>query len=316
MAEARASFPYHRATAVYVLALALIGVAVLSGYVVVSRLNQRTADDAALVNGAGRQRMLAQRIARLSIAVQVASRESKQDRIDDLRETLQRWRTGHEVFVRGEAASRITPLRFPSSAERFDALESSFLAIETATESLLALGRDPSERPATSKPTDMEELSASCDAYVDAMEGLLASLQRESETHVRDVAFALKGIVIGAVLLLGAEGWFLFRPLLRSLSASYGALDEAHRETRRELEARLDAERERDVLRGLLPICSGCKKIRDEQGAWQHIEKYIEERSEARFSHGLCRECIQRLYPEHAERILAELSSPEERDAP
>jgi nitrate/nitrite-specific signal transduction histidine kinase len=313
MAASRANFPYHRATAVYVLALALIGAAVLIGYVFVSGLNQRTADDAALVNGAGRQRMLAQRIARLSLALQAASPESKADRVGELRETLLRWRTGHEVFVRGEAA-RIAPLRFPASAERYAALESAFLAIETATERLLSSVRDPSTQP-TTKQSDMEGLGASCDAYVDEMEALLASLQSESEAHVRDVAFALKGIVVGAVLLLGAEGWFLFRPLLRSLGASYGALDEAHRETQRELEARLEAERERDALRGLLPICSGCKKIRDEHGAWQHIEKYIEERSEARFSHGLCRECIRRLYPDHAERILAELSLPDEQGA-
>jgi hypothetical protein len=51
------------------------------------------------------------------------------------------------------------------------------------------------------------------------------------------------------------------------------------------------------VLRGLLPICSSCKKIRDEHGSWTQIEAYIDERSEAKFSHGLCPDCARRLYP-------------------
>ncbi|HPB94711.1 MAG TPA: hypothetical protein PKW66_02305, partial [Polyangiaceae bacterium] len=56
-----------------------------------------------------------------------------------------------------------------------------------------------------------------------------------------------------------------------------------------------------------LPICAGCKRIRDDEGQWQPVEMYIEERSEARFSHGLCRECIRRLYPERADAILAKI---------
>jgi hypothetical protein len=45
-------------------------------------------------------------------------------------------------------------------------------------------------------------------------------------------------------------------------------------------------------LSGLLPICSYCKKIRDENGNWQQLEMYFEERSVASFTHGICRECI------------------------
>lgn len=50
------------------------------------------------------------------------------------------------------------------------------------------------------------------------------------------------------------------------------------------------------LLEGLLPICSFCKKIRDDKSVWQPIEKYISERSPAEFSHGLCPECVQKHY--------------------
>ncbi|MBN1836627.1 MAG: PAS domain-containing protein, partial [Spirochaetales bacterium] len=51
-------------------------------------------------------------------------------------------------------------------------------------------------------------------------------------------------------------------------------------------------------LRGLLPICASCKKIRDDKGYWRNLEHYLAEHSEAQFSHGLCPECMARLYPE------------------
>ena len=55
-------------------------------------------------------------------------------------------------------------------------------------------------------------------------------------------------------------------------------------------------------LSGLLPICAGCKKIRNDLGYWEQIEAYISEHSQAEFSHGLCPECARRLYPEYADR--------------
>jgi DNA-binding response OmpR family regulator len=52
------------------------------------------------------------------------------------------------------------------------------------------------------------------------------------------------------------------------------------------------------VLKGLLPICSHCKKIRDDKGGWEPIEVYIRNHSEAKFSHGICPSCARELYPD------------------
>ncbi len=57
-------------------------------------------------------------------------------------------------------------------------------------------------------------------------------------------------------------------------------------------------------LSGLLPICSSCKKIRDDKGYWNQIEQYISEHSEALFSHGICPDCVKELYPKQCEGIL------------
>ncbi len=56
------------------------------------------------------------------------------------------------------------------------------------------------------------------------------------------------------------------------------------------------------VLGGLLPICASCKKIRDDRGYWNQIETYIRERSDADFTHGICPECAEELYPRRGGR--------------
>lgn len=74
--------------------------------------------------------------------------------------------------------------------------------------------------------------------------------------------------------------------------------------------AKLQAERDRErlivelrealasvkTLSGLLPICAGCKKIRDDDGYWTLVETYVEQHSDAAFSHGICPDCGKRLY--------------------
>mgnify|MGYP000369887611 CR=1 FL=1 len=52
------------------------------------------------------------------------------------------------------------------------------------------------------------------------------------------------------------------------------------------------------VLQGILPICSYCKKIRDDKGYWSQVEIYISQHSQADFSHGICPDCKKKYFPE------------------
>lgn len=58
-------------------------------------------------------------------------------------------------------------------------------------------------------------------------------------------------------------------------------------------------------LSGMLPICSSCKKIRDDSGYWRQVEEYVRDHSEAEFTHSICPDCLRRLYPEIADEILS-----------
>lgn len=64
-----------------------------------------------------------------------------------------------------------------------------------------------------------------------------------------------------------------------------------------------DARSRIKVLQGFIPICAGCKKIRDDKGFWNQLEVYIKEHSEADFTHGYCPECAKKLIDEYKEGV-------------
>ena len=90
---------------------------------------------------------------------------------------------------------------------------------------------------------------------------------------------------------------------------------------RRHLRARQQAETEREhvvyelqdalahvkTLRGLIPICSSCKKIRNDQGYWTQLETYLQQHTNAQFSHGICVDCLRKLYPEFSAEVEAHM---------
>jgi phosphoserine phosphatase RsbU/P len=53
------------------------------------------------------------------------------------------------------------------------------------------------------------------------------------------------------------------------------------------------------TLRGIVPICASCKQIRDDRGYWNQVEVYVRDHTEAQFSHGICPDCMKKLYPEY-----------------
>ena len=57
------------------------------------------------------------------------------------------------------------------------------------------------------------------------------------------------------------------------------------------------------TLRGLLPICARCKKVRDDQGYWQDVELYIRDHTDIDISHGICPDCFRELYPDYADIV-------------
>lgn len=105
--------------------------------------------------------------------------------------------------------------------------------------------------------------------------------------QVMAVWYRTRGFAFAAVAFVAAAAFGAVRLRLGALQASEARL-------KQRVEAALADIR---VLSGLLPICSNCKKIRDDRGYWGQIETYIREHSEAEFTHGICPDCAAKLYP-------------------
>jgi hypothetical protein len=101
-------------------------------------------------------------------------------------------------------------------------------------------------------------------------------------------------------------GIHLIRPVFSELASSREELKAMNEkllslsEEQKKLIADLqDALAKVKTLKGLLPICASCKKVRDDKGYWHQVEVYVRDRSDAEFSHGICPECEQKYYEQH-----------------
>ncbi|MFH0976381.1 MAG: hypothetical protein V1874_11425 [Spirochaetota bacterium] len=115
--------------------------------------------------------------------------------------------------------------------------------------------------------------------------------------------------IIFATLCATVAGYFFLRKHLElneTLIAKNTESENLHKELKKTVKELKLALSEVKTLSGLLPICSSCKKIRDDKGNWTQIEKYIQEHSDADFTHSLCSECIKKLYPDYYEKMNSE----------
>jgi DNA-binding response OmpR family regulator len=82
------------------------------------------------------------------------------------------------------------------------------------------------------------------------------------------------------------------------------ALRKAHQELQEQHDKLELAYDEIKTLQGLLPICFNCKKVRDDKGYWIKLEEYMATTMHVKLSHGLCDDCLKKLYPQEAQRII------------
>ncbi len=114
---------------------------------------------------------------------------------------------------------------------------------------------------------------------------------------LRNNFFFISAVIIGMVACYSME-YFARKNffLMVKLEKEKKKLSNANEKLQHHIKELKQAHREIKTLSGFIPICANCKKIRDDQGYWNQIEKYISEHSDAVFSHALCPECLEKLY--------------------
>jgi hypothetical protein len=133
--------------------------------------------------------------------------------------------------------------------------------------------------------------------------GIALTVRLEARQTVAVYGVALLGLV-GAAELFQASATARVSVIVNGVTVSAIALAMSLLFTRAFLEAekaKLTISRQRgelESLRGLLSVCSYCRKIRNETAQWEPLDHYISRHSEARFSHGICEDCLKRHFPE------------------
>ena len=110
--------------------------------------------------------------------------------------------------------------------------------------------------------------------------------------------FLPQGEVFGTICVLDIKG-NTYSATYKNLLQQFKELIEAHLQLLVTTASLQDALLQVKTLQGMLPICAHCKKIRDDQDNWQPMEFYISQRSEAKFSHGVCPDCLREHYSEY-----------------
>jgi hypothetical protein len=130
-------------------------------------------------------------------------------------------------------------------------------------------------------------------------ESLLRLVADQAPTSL-DVIFEVTGLIISCCMMAGI---YMIQPLFRAMASSRDELRSMNEklsslsEEQAALIVKLqDALANIKTLKGLLPICASCKKIRDDKGYWSQIEVYVRDHSDAEFSHGLCPECAKKYF--------------------
>ena len=121
-------------------------------------------------------------------------------------------------------------------------------------------------------------------------------------------------VLFGSLLLTTLLAFYMLRKILYTTEIEQRVKKQAqtNQQLKNEIRERTTAEAERDktilnlqraldevkTLRGILPICSFCKKVRDDKGYWEQVDVYIHKHSQADISHSICPDCEKKHYPE------------------
>ena len=110
---------------------------------------------------------------------------------------------------------------------------------------------------------------------------------RTKDGEIRDIYVSCRAISVAG------------KAFIQSIWRDITELKQAEQEREGLIEELQEALSEIKTLRGIIPICASCKKIRDDEGYWHQVEVYVHDHTEAEFSHGFCPECAKKLYPQY-----------------
>ena len=220
-----------RLTILYIFALSLIALLSIIGQVLVQIALQQAESDAAIVNVAGRQRMLSQELGKSALAIEITfinkDAASENSYIAELRTTIAQWQQAHTGLQNGDAKPGVPGNNSAEVVHLFAALEPHFRTISNASTSLLACINAPFPPSRTMIATSVHSILAEEPTYLTIMNAIVSQYQHEAENrivHLKNTEFFLLAVTLIVVI---CEGLFVFRPALKKMHKALAEQTEA-----------------------------------------------------------------------------------------
>lgn len=220
----------HRLTLRYCMALGTVALLALGGQVLVQELISRQRDDSSLINVAGRQRMLSQRITKAALAAAyTASGDVRTERLQEFREALELWETAHEALTGADNPLHQAGMNSDRVRAMFAALEPARLSMLQACHTLVDW-LDTHAEPLPAGNDAMDTLLTQEADFLQRMDGIVYQYESEARDRVerlRWVEVLLFGTTLVVLLL---EAFFIFRPAVRAIRRTLDRLFESEEE--------------------------------------------------------------------------------------
>jgi nitrate/nitrite-specific signal transduction histidine kinase len=284
----------------YLFALSVLAlIAVVADYVLQEKINAERGNGAVL-NIAGRLRMLSQRIALYSLRLasnpapseRRICRQELQDAVNLMQASFDDLINGDtELHLPGRPSAEVRAIYFAPPHLLQEQMQK-FLAEARAFDQTL-------EADLNRENLHLQNiLAAASSDILHHFDDLVKQYQLECETGIARLQKLERTVMLITVLVLFMMAVLIFRPLIKRLQVYFLERNRAEAEREKLVAELQEALLNVKTLRGLLPICASCKKIRDDVGAWTKLEDYLGKHSEADFTHGFCPECKQKFEDE------------------
>lgn len=279
----------------YILALTVLAaIALTSDYMLVKRIRAEQGQSAE-VNIAGRQRLLVQKMAFCALQIVAADKPGEREQArQELRHAMDVLNICVDGLLNGNAALNLPGNPAPEIRAIYyeppHHLQQQLRVFTAAAEALL---RDE-VATWTQSNAHLHYLVDNTARLLQPLDLVVSLYQREGEqaiVELQRLERTMLAITMGVLVLMAL---FIFRPMVERIREHLQERELAAQERERLIAELRDALARVKTLRGLIPICAECKKIRDDRGYWNLLEDYLGRHSDADFTHGFCPDCQRR----------------------
>lgn len=212
-----------RLTWLYVLALSMVAMLTIVGQFAVQRALRQLEGDAGIVNIAGRQRMLSQRLPRLVLAIQQRDlSDQRRANQQELSRTIALWELSQRALEHGSTELALPGRNSQAVLELFQGIESHFVAVRDCVNKLIT--EEPASLSSQFSSTELHAMLDHSDAFLLGMDRIVSQYAREAELRVSRLQWTERGLLAATLAVLLCEGFLVFWPAVSSLQRTFDQL--------------------------------------------------------------------------------------------